>query len=95
MQSPEGQQYSGEGCYLEVVPLKRLVWTDALQAGYRPNPESFFTGMILLEPQGGGTKYTAIAIHKDEAGKNSHEQMGFLDGWGKALDQLVAYVKKL
>jgi uncharacterized protein YndB with AHSA1/START domain len=49
----------------------------------------------MLEPQGKGTKYTAIAIHKDEATRAKHVEMGFHEGWGKALDQLVEHVKSL
>lgn len=90
MRSPEGQEFPGEGCYLEVVPNRRLVWTDALQGGYRPAAEPFFTAAILLEPRGAGTHYTAIAIHRDEVGRKKHEAMGFHHGWGAALDQLVA-----
>jgi uncharacterized protein YndB with AHSA1/START domain len=37
----------------------------------------------------------ALVIHNDEAGRKQHEEMGFHEGWGKALDQLVAYVKTL
>ena len=29
MRSPEGQDHPNMGCYLEVVPNRRLVWTDA------------------------------------------------------------------
>jgi uncharacterized protein YndB with AHSA1/START domain len=47
-----------------------------------------------MEPHGKGTKYSALAMHGDEADAKKHAQMGFHDGWGKALDQLVAYVKK-
>jgi uncharacterized protein YndB with AHSA1/START domain len=37
MRSPEGQdQPPGIGCYLEVVENRRLVWTAALEPGYRP-----------------------------------------------------------
>lgn len=93
MRSPEGQEYPSEGCYLEVAPNKKLVWTDALLGGYRPSPEPFFTGIIQIEPHGAGTRYTAIAIHRDEDSRQRHEEMGFQDGWGKALDQLVAYMK--
>ena len=50
--------------------------------------------MIALEAHAKGTKYTAIAIHKDEEGRRKHEEMGFHEGWGKALDQLVAAAKK-
>jgi uncharacterized protein YndB with AHSA1/START domain len=34
-------------------------------------------------------------MHRDEGGRKRHEEMGFQDGWGKALDQLVAYTKKM
>lgn len=93
MRSPEGQDHPNTGCYLEVVPQQKLAWTDALQPGYRPAKQSFMTGVILLEPNGTGTKYTAIAIHKDQKDRESHEKMGFMDGWGTALDQLVSYMK--
>jgi uncharacterized protein YndB with AHSA1/START domain len=46
-------------------------------------------------PRGNGTKYTAIAIHRDEAGRKKHEEMGIHEGWGQVLEQLVAYVKSL
>lgn len=102
MQSPEGQNFPNDGCYLEIVPMRKLVWTNALGAGFRPMKiESdhcgglVMTGIILLEPQGKGTKYTAIAIHGDEASTQKHEQMGFHQGWGAALDQLVAMAKKM
>jgi uncharacterized protein YndB with AHSA1/START domain len=95
MKGPNGEQHSGDGCYLEIVENRKLVWTDALLPGYRPAPSPFFTGVILMEAQGKGTKYMAIAIHKDEAGRAQHEQMGFHDGWGKATDQLVALAKTL
>jgi len=95
MRSPEGQEHPNIGCYLEVVENERLAWTDALLPGYRPAPNGFFTAVITLEPHGKGTKYTAIAIHKDEAGKQKHEAMGFHGGWSKALDQLVAHMKKI
>jgi len=42
-----------------------------------------------LKSEGKGTRYTATAIHGDEAARNKHEEMGFHHGWGAALDQLV------
>ena len=101
MQSPEGKDYPNAGCYLEVIPNERLVFTSVLEAGYRPStvatgPDAIpFTGVITLEPHGKGTKYTAMAIHGAESVRNAHDRMGFHDGWGKALDQLVALVKTL
>jgi uncharacterized protein YndB with AHSA1/START domain len=95
MRSPEGKEFPNIGCYLEVVPNERLVWTDALLPGYRPAENPFLTAIITLEAQGKGTRYTAMAIHRDAAARQKHEEMGFHQGWGKALDQLVAHVKAM
>lgn len=99
MRSPEGNEMQSEGCYLEVTPRRRLIWTGALAPGYRPaaalkSVTDFpFTAVILLEPQGTGTRYTAIAMHRDPEDRGKHEAMGFVDGWGKALDQLVTLMR--
>jgi len=95
MRSPEGQEFPNVGCYLEVVPQKRLVFTDALRPGYRPAASPFMTAIIAIEPHGGGTRYVATALHHDEAARRKHEEMGFHKGWGTALDQLVAHAKKM
>jgi len=95
MRGPEGEESGGEGCYLEVVENERLVWTDALLPGFRPAPEPFFTAEIRMEPEGERTRYTAIARHGTPAGRKQHEEMGFHEGWGKALDQLVELTKEL
>ncbi|MEK1891248.1 MAG: SRPBCC family protein [Phyllobacterium sp.] len=93
MLSPEGQSFPNVGCYLEVIPNEKLVWTDALLPGYRPSEKPFFTAYLTLESEGNGTRYRAVAIHRDEASRKQHEDMGFHDGWGTVLDQLVAYIK--
>ena len=83
------------GCCLEVVEKRKLVFTDALLPGFRPRDDGFFTAIVLIDPIKGGSKDTAWAIHKDEAGKKTHEDMGFHTGWGTALDQLVAHAKTM
>ena len=94
MRSPEGQLYPNVGCFLEIVPNQRLVWTDALLPGYRPAPEPFFTAVVLFESDGkGGSKYTAIAMHRDEDIRKKHEGMGFHQGWGQVFDQLIEHIK--
>ncbi|MCU0550613.1 MAG: SRPBCC family protein [Leptolyngbya sp. Prado105] len=100
MSSPDGQEFPNQGCYLEIIPNKKLVWTNALEPGYRPanpsvnsNDTFFFTAIISLEPQEQGTKYTAIAMHGTEEGCKTHRDMGFQEGWGQALAQLVSYMK--
>ncbi|MFW6085359.1 MAG: SRPBCC family protein [Gemmatimonadota bacterium] len=93
MRSPEGDLHPNVGCYLEVVENRRLVFTDALLPGWRPAPEPFFTAVVTIEPEGEGTRYVARAIHRDAEGREKHEKMGFHDGWGAALDQLVELVE--
>jgi uncharacterized protein YndB with AHSA1/START domain len=102
MLSPEGKEYPGTGCYLEVIENEKLVWTNALHPGFRPAPAAaqgsvdfFFTASIQLASHGTGTRYTVTVIHGNEADRDTHEKMGFHDGWGKALDQLVAYSKTM
>lgn len=48
-----------EGCVLEADAPRRIVWTDALSGGYRPNETPFMTAIITLEPEASGTRYTA------------------------------------
>jgi uncharacterized protein YndB with AHSA1/START domain len=94
MRSPEGREFPNVGCYLEVAPNQRLVFTDAMGPGFRPSAQPFFTAIINMEAVGKDkTRYTAIAVHRDPDGKQKHEEMGFHVGWGIALDQLVEYVK--
>ncbi|HOY69810.1 MAG TPA: SRPBCC family protein [Methylotenera sp.] len=104
MQSPEGQTFPNQGCYLEIIPNEKLVWTNALEPGFRPSkpPEAspghecaefLMTATILLEPLANGTKYTAYVQHNNVAHRLQHENMGFEAGWGACLDQLVAMIK--
>jgi uncharacterized protein YndB with AHSA1/START domain len=95
MRSPEGKDFPNIGCYLEVVPLERLVWTDALLPGFRPAAKPFMTAAIVLRREGKGTRYVATVLHRDEADRKRHEDMGFHGGWSTALDQLVAMARTM
>jgi uncharacterized protein YndB with AHSA1/START domain len=99
MRSPEGLDYPHVGCYLEVIAPARLVFTGALGPGFRPAVPiadvPIFTAIITLDTEGARTKYTARVLHADEDSRARHEAMGFHDGWGAALDQLVGVAKKL
>jgi len=100
MRSPAGEDHTNLGCILEAVENRRFVWTDALEPGFRPARQNAqrpfqFTAVILLEPAGAGTKYSATAMHKDEDGRARHDAMGFANGWGTALDQLVAHMRSV
>ena len=95
MRGPDGQEFSGNGCVLEVVEGKKFAWTSAMGPGYRPNlasgshGELVFSAIITFERHGAQTKYSALVIHADEESRIKHEVMGFYGGWATALDQLV------
>jgi uncharacterized protein YndB with AHSA1/START domain len=99
MRSPEGEEYPSSGCILVAEENSTLVFTSALGPGFRPQTTGEndfpFTAVVRLERAGDGTKYTATAIHADAAAKKTHEEMGFIEGWGAALDQLVEVAKSL
>ncbi len=95
MRGPNGEEHDNTGCFLEVVPLRRLVFTDALGPGFRPAGSGFMTAVIDIAPEGSGTRYVATVLHASPEARRSHEEMGFQSGWGAALDQLVALAKTL
>ncbi|MFN0072502.1 MAG: SRPBCC family protein [Chloroflexota bacterium] len=100
MKSPDGSEESANlTCYLEVVKEQTLVWTNALAPGYRPvgsiEHVPLITAIFSFEPSGTGTKYVARVVHKDEHDRKQHEEMGFYEGWGTCLDQLVAVTKTM
>jgi uncharacterized protein YndB with AHSA1/START domain len=102
MRSPQGQEFPHVGCFLDLVENEKIVWTNALEPGYRPAPDEAdgcaalpFTAILILEDQGGKTNYSVRVLHKDEEGRKKHEEMGFHEGWNACLDQLVAVVTRL
>lgn len=88
MRGPDGTEFPNRGVYLEVVPNKRLVFTDAFTEAWKPSDKPFVTCVLTFEDVGGKTRYTALVLHWTEADREAHEKMGFFDGWGKATEQL-------
>lgn len=102
MRSPEGEEGDNSACYLEIVENERLVWTTSLRPGYRPpaGPQDLpFTAVISMESVGttdrASTKYSALVMHPDAETCKRHDEMGFHDGWGEALNQLVELAASL
>ncbi len=84
-----------EGCFLEVIENERIVFTDALQGGWRLNEQAFLTAIITLEDHPEGTLYTTTAMHKNREDCQKHADMGFMEGWGTALAQLARLAEEL
>jgi len=96
MKSPEGQEIPCPGQYLEVVPNRRLVFSDAFTGNWNPKEGApFMVATISFEPEGSKTRYTAVVRHWSEDDKQKHEQMGFHQGWGICAGQLEALAKTL
>lgn len=96
MRGPEGESEdcgASEGCILVADAPHRLIWTDALSGGWRPNPQPFMTAILTLDPDGDGTVLTARVLHASDAERARHEEMGFAQGWGAVLDQLAEVVE--
>ncbi|MBL0938466.1 MAG: SRPBCC family protein [Gemmatimonadaceae bacterium] len=97
MSGPDGGTSDNPGCFLEIVPELRLVFTSMLVGGYRPAdaPWMPMTAVITMADEAGGTRYTANVMHASREGRDSHETMGFFDGWNTCITQLEEHARTL
>jgi uncharacterized protein YndB with AHSA1/START domain len=95
MRSPDGQDLPNRGVYLEVVENERLVSTDAYTDAWKPSEKPFMTLILTFEDLGDKTRYTARVRHWTTEDRETHEKMGFHEGWGQCADQLAALVAKI
>jgi uncharacterized protein YndB with AHSA1/START domain len=97
MQAPDGQQIPCTGTYLEIVPNRKLVFTDAYTGDWMPKTDGkpFMTAILTFDEEAGKTRYTARVRHWNAEDKKTHEEMGFHDGWGRCADQLAALATKI
>ena len=93
----EGRDVPNLGCFLDVVPMQRLVWTSMLFPGYRPAvfDDVPITAIFTMEAQGSGTRYVFTALHRNQADLKANKESGWLQGTGIALDQFVAHVQSM
>lgn len=92
----EGNQMENTGVFLEVLERERLVFTDTYSEGWVPAADPFMTAIVDFEDDGqGGTIYTATARHRTPEARQTHEDMGFFDGWGTVATQLETYAQSL
>lgn len=93
MQGPNGESHGNPGVYLDVAPMERLVFTNALGPDWRPVSLQGF-GMTahvsFRDDAGGGTVYSVRVLHKDAADRDAHAAIGFEGGWGTAAAQMDA-----
>ncbi len=81
-------------CFLAVDTLERIVFTDTLHGGWRPAEQPFMTAIVTLKEHPAGTDYEAYAMHRNQADRTRHEEMGFHEGWGTVAGQLAKFVER-
>ena len=93
----DGRAVPNVGCFLDVVPMERLVWTSVLFPGYRPAvfDDIPITAIITVKSEGAGTRYVFTALHRDEADLEKDMESGWAEGTKIAHDQLVAHVMSM
>ena len=62
----DGPDSPNLGCFLDVVPMARLVWTSMLFPGYRPAvfADIPITAIVTMEAAGTGTRYVFTALRR-------------------------------
>ncbi len=88
MHGPNGEAMPMDGVFLDVIPGRSFVFTDAFTKGWQPQ-KAFMVGFFQLTATDGGTHYRAGARHWDETAMEQHEAMGFADGWTAVATQLA------
>jgi uncharacterized protein YndB with AHSA1/START domain len=89
MRGPNGEEMPMEGVFLEVIPARKVIFTDAFRAGWVPQ-EAFMVGMMTFEAEGTQTRYTGSARHWSAEAKERHAAMGFHPGWDLVAAQFKA-----
>lgn len=84
-----------DGCFLEAIPERKLVFTTVLTEGWQPvEPWLALTAILTFEPKDGGTLYAARVLHKSPEDSAKHDEMGFYEGWGTAIGQLATLIER-
>jgi uncharacterized protein YndB with AHSA1/START domain len=101
MNGPDGEKVPNDGSFLEVIPERKLVFTDMFGADFAPMAAVAsgaglnFAAILTFAPEGRGTRYRAVARHRNRDDAETHRKMGFHEGWGAATTQLEDLARTL
>ena len=96
MKGPNGEVVQNPGQWLEVIPNRKLVFSDAFVGDWvAKDGAPFMVATVTFTPEGDKTRYIATVSHWSEADRQQHENMGFAQGWGVVADQLEALARKI
>ena len=94
MHGPNGEVMPNEGIYLEVEPMRKIVFTDAFREGWIPQGP-FMVGVFEYTPEGDKTRFRASARHWTKEAFEQHQAMGFEQGWSVMAEQLDEVARRL
>lgn len=85
------------GMFLAIEPMRRIVSTSVLGAGWRPAALSWMPSTAIFDfaDEAGGTRLTALCMHTSAENRQAHADMGFEQGWGTMISQLEAFAAAL
>lgn len=92
MRMADGTEFPSQGIYLEVKDRERLVTTDAYAPDWIPTGKPFMTAVTTFSVQNGKTRVVSEARHWNAEDRETHEKMGFHQGWGESADRLADYL---
>jgi len=93
MRSPDGQEQLVRGVYREIVPPRRLVFTNVAM---NPDGDATLDGVttVTFDDLGGKTRLTLCARVRAMDGEAAIRLAGMDAGWSQSLERLVDHVER-
>lgn len=93
MFTPDGQESSVTGAFLDIVPESLIVFTTALTSDWRPAETPVpITAFISMTEDDNTTRYNTRVLYKNKADSDKLHAMNFEAGWSIGIDQLEELV---
>jgi uncharacterized protein YndB with AHSA1/START domain len=90
MRMPDGSEHPFKGVYREIVPNKRLVYTECYDVPAIGSPEWLTT--IIFEELDGRTKLTHSILHATTEARDGHLKAGMEAGMVQTLNRLAKQI---
>jgi uncharacterized protein YndB with AHSA1/START domain len=97
MRGPDGTEVRHRSVFLEVLPARRIVFTDAYEHAWVPSAQPFITAIVDFEAaaENEGTRVSVTVHHWSEADMLRHREMGFEGAWAAVLAQMEETARTL